>query len=277
MARATVRIERPDDPRVEDYRDIRERDLVGRRGLFVAEGAVVLAAALDGGRHRLRSVLASEARAAGDEGLLARVPDDVPVYVAGAAVMNAVAGFDLHRGLVAIGERAPDPGADALLAGLGPRGLALVALGIANHDNMGGLFRAAAAFGVGAVILDRGSCDPLYRKAIRVSVGHALRVPFATVADEEAALDALERAGTRALALTPGGALAVEDARPTGPTALVVGAEGPGLRPGVLDRVETLRIDMPGRIDSLNVATAAAIALHRLSSQAAWRLASAPK
>ena len=113
--------------------------------------------------------------------------------------MDAIVGFHIHRGILAHGLRPTDPGAAALLADLPARALVLALFGIANHDNMGGLFRNAAAFGADAVLLDATCCDPLYRKAIRVSVGAALKVPFARLRPGEDAVAMLAEAGLRRL------------------------------------------------------------------------------
>ena len=200
-----IAIDDPDDPRVAPYRDVRERDLVGRKGLFVAEGAVVLNV-LFGGRalHRPLSLLIAEKRVARLAGLLAKVPEGMPVYAAAQPVIDAITGFHIHRGILAIGERAPMPSPEALLSGLGGRALVVVLSAIANHDNMGGICRNAAAFGADAVLLDSDCCDPFYRKAIRVSVGAALTLPFARIATAEAALDLLSAHGFQTLALYAG-------------------------------------------------------------------------
>jgi tRNA G18 (ribose-2'-O)-methylase SpoU len=254
-----------DDPRIAEYREVRERDIVGRRGLFIAEGAVVIDVLLRRGRFKVRSLLVLDTQVAGRAALLDQVPEDVPIYVADASVMDAIAGFPVHRGLLAIGERTPNPDIGQILSTLPADAMVLVASAIANHDNMGALFRNAAAFGVSAVLLDEACCDPLYRKAIRVSVGNALSVPFASGGKVADILDALQEAGIRVLALSPGGTLKLSNLRLEGPAALVVGAEGHGIPFEILKRVETVRIEMPGAIDSLNVATSAAIALHHLA------------
>jgi tRNA G18 (ribose-2'-O)-methylase SpoU len=144
--------------------------------------------------------------------------------------------------------------------------MAVVAFGIANHDNMGGIFRNAAAFGASCVLLHGDCCDPLYRKAIRVSVGAALTVPFARFDGAADPMELLAGHGYRALALSPAGTTALRDlpAR-DGRTAVLVGAEGPGLPPSVLTRAESVRIEMAGSLDSLNVATASGIVLHHLA------------
>lgn len=252
----------PDDPRLEPYRAIRERDLVGRHGRFIAEGEVVLRLMLARSRFRLDSVLMSERRIAGSPDLAAAIPSGVPIYAAHDAVIEAIAGFAVHRGILAVGLRGEDPDPDTLLASLPQRSLVVVGIGLANHDNMGGLFRNAAAFGVNAVLLDASSCDPLYRKAIRVSVGAALVVPFVRRGTAEDILAALEKAGFSTFALSPSGSCALGDIKPTARAALVLGAEGPGLPQELLARMTTLRIPMAPDFDSLNVATSSGIALH---------------
>jgi tRNA G18 (ribose-2'-O)-methylase SpoU len=255
----------PDDPRIAAYRAVRERDLVGRSGLFVAEGRVVLEKLAAGGRHPLRSVLVAEHRLAGLAGVLAGVPDEVPVYAAGQAVMDAIVGFPIHRGVLAVGERA-EPSVAALLAGLPQRALVVALCGIANHDNMGGIFRNAAAFGADAVLLDAECCDPLYRKAIRVSVGAALTLPFARLAGGQDVAGVLAGAGFQVLALSPAGAVELDTVAPAARTAVVFGAEGPGLPEEILSKAQSVRIAMAGGFDSLNVATTSGIVLHRLAA-----------
>ncbi|HVV95276.1 MAG TPA: RNA methyltransferase [Hyphomicrobiales bacterium] len=264
-----VEIDDPADPRIAAYRAIRERDLVGREGRFVAEGEVVLRLLLRSSRFRPESVLIDRRRLPALAALLSEVPSDVPVYAAAQAVIDGVAGFSIHRGVLAMGRRGTEPAAEALVAALPARARLLVAVGIANHDNMGGLFRNAAAFGVDAVLLDPTACDPLYRKAIRVSVGAALTVPFARAASLDALLDLLARAGIATYALSPEGATDIAALVPPGRFALVVGTEGPGLPEAVLRRLPGLRIPMAGGFDSLNVATAAAVALYALEQAAA--------
>ncbi len=262
----------PEDPRISAYRFVRERDLVGRQGQFIAEGEVVLRLlAADGARrtrHRLESVLLSQVQAARLGDLLAGLPAAVPVYVAAQPVMDAIAGFPIHRGILALGRAAPAVEAGALLAGLGPRALVVAALGLANHDNMGGLFRNAAAFGADAVLLDAAACDPLYRKAIRVSVGASLTVPFARCADAGAALDLLAVHGFEVLALSPAGREHLSAVTRAPRVAAVFGTEGPGLPAGILARARTVAIPMASGFDSLNVATSSGIVLHHLAQAA---------
>lgn len=256
----------PDDPRAEPYRCVRERDLRGRAGRFVIEGEVVLRTAVRLGRYPIESVLVGEGRLGALSDTLAALPPGVPVYAAARPVLDAVAGFPLHRGVLAIGRSAGlDADAGALLAALPPRALVLAASGIANHDNMGGLFRNAAAFGVGLVLLDGACCDPLYRKSLRVSAGAALVVPYARGGDIEALCAGLDAHGVTVLATSPRGAEPLRAVTREPRMAVLVGAEGPGLDRSVLARRRTVRLDMAGGFDSLNVATAAAIVLHHLS------------
>ncbi|GHD12037.1 hypothetical protein GCM10016234_15830 [Tianweitania populi] len=140
----------------------------------------------------------------------------------------------------------------------------VVLVGIANHDNVGAIFRNAAAFEADAVLLDETCCDPLYRKAIRVSVGAALKVPFARGGSASELADVLAKHDFNAVALSPSGAESLAAVTPTGRTAILLGTEGEGLPPALMQRLRTVRIPMSESFDSLNVATASAIALHRL-------------
>lgn len=261
-----IRIDDPDDPRVAAYHAIRERDLAGREQLFVAEGKVVLNVLFSARRFDVCSTLILESRLDGMRQTLASAPSGLPVYVASQEVMDRIAGFHIHRGVLALGRRRLTEDAGNLLAALPENALVVALSGISNHDNVGSIFRNAAAFEADAVLLDATCCDPLYRKAIRVSVGAVLQVPFAMAGDalEMAAL--LDRNGFRQIALSPRGEADIRDLAPYGRTALVLGSEGHGLPAELMARMQTVRIAMSGRFDSLNVAAASAIALHRL-----WR------
>ena len=261
-----IRIDDPDDPRIDAYRKVKERDLVGRQGMFVAEGEVVLRHLLKSARFETLSVLLAQNRAGKLAPLSAAAQPDAPVYVASQAVIDAIAGFHLHRGILAIGRAVDPPDARALLASLPEQAVVLALFGIGNHDNMGGLFRNAAAFGAGAVLLDDTSCDPFYRKAIRVSVGAALTVPFARLQPKEDALALLQAHGFEPLAFSPAGAQPLATLRPPPKAALLFGAEGPGLAQEVLARCRTVRIPMALGFDSLNVAVASGIGLHHLAA-----------
>ena len=141
--------------------------------------------------------------------------------------------------------------------------------GIANHDNMGGSFRNTGAFGAKAVLLDPDCCDPRYRKAIRVSVGASLLVPFAWLVRGEDAPALLERHGFVSVALTPSGETLLSDWSPARRNAVLLGAEGAGLPPELIGRTRSVRIAMSSGFDSLNVATTSGIVLHHLSARRA--------
>ena len=213
------------------------------------------------------SLLLAEKRAAPLTDVIQALPPATPVYVARQPVLDRIAGFELHRGILALGEKPAQPSLAELLADVRPQDVFVVASGIGNHDNMGGLFRNAAAFGAKAVLLDATCCDPFYRKAIRVSVGAVLRTRFA-VAEAEVIVDALQQAGVEVLALTPSATERLSDYRRTGPVALVLGSEGPGLPRELIQRCRPIGIAMAGGFDSLNVAATSAVALHHLTTTA---------
>ncbi|MCB8822695.1 TrmH family RNA methyltransferase [Microvirga rosea] len=261
----TVTITDPDDPRIEPYRAVRERDLIGRQNLFVAEGEVVLRVLLRQERFAVESLLLSENRVEGMSDLLAKVPAGVPVYAAGRSVMDAIVGFPIHRGILAIARRIPSAPPRQFLNGLPPNALVLGLVGLANHDNVGGIFRNAAAFGADGVLLDDTTCDPLYRKAIRVAVGGSLVVPFTRAGSAENLLEHLRSSGFEILSLSPSGAEPLSRIKPQGRTALLLGAEGPGLPPELLAQTRSVTIPMSGGFDSLNVATTSGIALYQLT------------
>lgn len=263
----TIVIDTPDDPRIAPYRDIRERDLVGRGGRFVAEGKVVLEVLFSSRRFEAESALILDARLDGMAATLAKAPGGMPVYVASRAVMDAIAGFSIHRGILAIGRRHVAASPEALVAALPEAALVAVLVGIANHDNMGGIFRNAAAFGADAVLLDGTCCDPLYRKAIRVSVGAALAVPFAVAGDWQRIPGMLAGYGFRQVALSPRGATDIRRLERAARTAVYLGTEGEGLPPALMQRLETVRIPIAAGFDSLNVAAAAAVALHEIRNR----------
>jgi tRNA G18 (ribose-2'-O)-methylase SpoU len=260
-----IPIEDPADPLIEAYRDIRERDLVGRDGMFVAEGQVVLEKLVASKAYRPLSLLIAAKRIDALKPIIEALPADIPVYAAAQPVIDAVAGFPLHRGILAIGRRIEQSSADDLLGGLTGDADVLVLSAIANHDNIGGIFRNAAAFGIKAILLDSDCCDPLYRKAIRVSVGAALLVPFARLARGGDALDLLGRHGFKAIALSPAGAGLLTDYAPGRRNAAILGAEGPGLAAALLARATSVRIAMSPGFDSLNVAVTSGIVAHHLA------------
>ncbi len=255
----------------------RERDTEGHDGLFVAEGEVVVRvlASAPQSRFRVRSLLLERRRVEALRDVLSALADDVPAYVVDQSVMDAVVGFAIHRGVLALGERGPALTPTAVLTGqtrvelAGRIPLALGLLGLANHDNVGGIFRNAAAFGACGVLLDPATCDPLYRKSIRVSVGAALLVPFARCTSAEAMLATIEAAGWEPISLSGQGdetlEAVVRECSSTPGRVLLLGAEGEGLPSSILARTRRVRIEMSPTLDSLNVAVASGIALYATS------------
>jgi tRNA G18 (ribose-2'-O)-methylase SpoU len=261
-----IRIEDAADARVAPYHAIRERDLVGREGLFIAEGKVVLNVLFAAGRFEACSVLILDSRLKGMQETLALAPADMPVYIASQEVMDRIAGFHIHRGILALGRRRVDDSANALLASLPGDALVVALVGISNHDNVGSIFRNAAAFEADAVLLDDSCCDPLYRKAIRVSVGAVLKVPYAFAGSALSLAQTLDENDFTPYALSPRGSHDIATLTPSRRNALMLGSEGDGLPDNLMQRLQTVRIAMSDSFDSLNVAAASAIALHRL-----WR------
>lgn len=250
------------DPRVSAYTSIRERDLTsGHGGRFIVEGKVTLETLLTRSRFQIESLFLCDTRLEPLDGLLSRVPAEVPVYVAAQDVMDAVAGFPMHRGVLACGLKAPPSPASDLLLPTG-HSTALLLAGLSNHDNVGACFRNAAAFGARAVLLDETSCDPLYRKAIRVSSGTTLWMPFAHGGTGASLIEAAEATGHEVWAMTPDPAAQTLGTLQVPPrVALLLGAEGPGLPRELIARARPVRIPMTDGFDSINVATAGAIAL----------------
>ena len=262
-----VAIDSFDDPRVAAFRDVKDRDLRLDRDAFLVEGAGPLRALLANRRYRAHSLLLSPRALRQVEGEVRALPPEVPVYVAERADYREIVGFDMHRGCLALVERPPDDDFAGLVAaakapGAGPL---IVAEATTNHDNMGGLFRNGRAFGAAGMLLCPRSCDPLYRKAIRTSVGASLELPFARASAWPGDLERLRAAGIPIVALHPEPADCELAAwtPPEGAFALLVGSEGPGLSEAALARVDVrVRIAMRPGMDSINVALAAGIALH---------------
>jgi tRNA G18 (ribose-2'-O)-methylase SpoU len=265
-----MRITDPTDPRVAPFGDIRERDLRRAHGQFIAEGTVVLRlladAARRGGDFEAEAVFLLENRVAGLSETIATFPDDIPVYVADKAVMNAVVGFDIHRGVLALGRRAHEPTIKARLEALPDHALVVAAIGIANHDNIGAIFRNAAAFGADAVFLDETCCDPLYRKALRVSVGAALKLPYVKAGSAADLLSALDVRGFHIWGLSPSGTIDIREIAASPRMALLTGTEGDGLPPDVMAAIRTARIPQAPGLDSLNAGVATGVALFAVAS-----------
>jgi tRNA G18 (ribose-2'-O)-methylase SpoU len=234
----------------------------------VVEGERAIRRALENGWH-LESVLLLESKAGVlGRDLEGREPEKLvgAVLVAPREIVEAVTGFPFHRGVLAICRRRGSRDFRELAASTT---LALVVEAVNDHENMGALFRNAAAFGAGAVLLDPSCCDPLYRRSVRVSLGNVLAVPFATAQPWPGSLEAIRGAGFTLVALTPSGETSLDDAARRcavdGKVAVMVGSEDQGLSEGALAAAGIrVRIPMAEGVDSLNVATAAAVALSRL-------------
>ena len=255
-------VDDPADRRLADYRALRDpgpRVAYERaHGVFVVEGALAIERLL-ASAYEVRSILVTPAMR--DRlGL-----DDEQALVAAREVIAAVAGYDVHRGALAVATRPPPADPAALVAGART---VLLLERLNDHENAGVVFRAARALGADAVLLDPETCDPLYRRAVRVSLGHVLHVPFARVPSVPEGLDLLRANGFSTYALTPGGDERIGEVPRAERCALLLGAEGPGLRPETIEAADhRVRIPMRAGVDSLNVGAAAAIALHRLAGQ----------
>ena len=261
----------PADSRVDDFRDLnsvdRRPDLPTGKGLVIAEG-VLVAQRMLASRFRPHAFLGTQRR-------LLELADDLadagaPYYRAPAEVMAEVVGFHLNRGVLGAARRAPELTVSDVI-----RGARTVAVleGVNDHENLGSIFRNAAGLGVDGVIFGTGCADPLYRRAVRVSMGHALLVPFAKAQQWPADLNTLRDNGFRLLAMTPNPAAQTLaeaiDGLADQKVAILVGAEGPGLTETAMRASDTrVRIPMARGTDSLNVATAAALAFYERARSA---------
>ncbi|WP_280219444.1 TrmH family RNA methyltransferase [Nocardia neocaledoniensis] len=257
-----IDIDDPADPRVDDFRDLsaadRRPDLPGRKGLVIAEGVVVVQRMLDS-RFTPSALLGTAKRY---EALAADLAGrDIPYYRASAEVMAEVVGFHLNRGVLAV---APRPAALSVEEALAGARTVAVLEGVNDHENLGSMFRNAAGLGADAVLFGDRCADPLYRRAVRVSMGHVLRVPFAQLPEWPGGLESLRERGFQIIALTPNPAAVNLATAMTGErVALLLGAEGPGLTEEAMRATDVrARIPMSPGTDSLNVATAAAMAFY---------------
>jgi tRNA G18 (ribose-2'-O)-methylase SpoU len=286
-----VPVDDPADPRLDLYRHLKDPAarirLDTQAAVFVVEGRLAVDRLLDSG-YQIRSLLIDDHQATAAADLVeAARSRGAPVLVGSRAVVAGTVGFDLHRGVVAVADRPPPTDAGDLLADVagsppqeGVPPMVAVLEGLNDHENIGSLFRNAAAFGVAGILLDPTCADPLYRRSVRVSVGHVLPLPFARLGPWPAGLDQIKAAGFLLAALAPrptrdGGVpvLGLDQlkgkvsgsSRPRG-VALLLGAEGPGLSDRALALSDVVvTIPMAEGVDSLNVATAAAVAFHALA------------
>ncbi len=268
---ATTVLSDPADPRLDGYRDLRDPDL--RRasedtlGLFVAEGLAVVARLLESPYPVVSVAVTPERLGALEHAVGAPALADRAVLVVARPVLDAVVGFPVHRGVLALGRRLPVVDVDAIDADVRT---VLVLEDGNDHENLGAMARSARALGVDALVLSPRCADPLYRRSVRVSMGEVLRLRVHRASMWPAGLVALQASGFRVLALTPGPKSVPLDAVVVGAAdrvAVVVGAEGPGLSVGALGVADQqVRIPIAPGVDSLNVGHAAAIALHHVAA-----------
>lgn len=263
-----VPIDDPADPRLGDYLSLTDVALRRRfepeHGLYIAESSTVLGRALAAG-HVPRSVLCAPRWVPDVEEMLSG--RDTPVYVAAEPVLEAITGFHVHRGALASMHRPALPDVAGLLATAregGPARRVAVVEDVVDHTNVGAIVRSAAALGVDAVLVTPRCADPLYRRAVRVSMGTVFQVPWTRIEEWPAGIDLLRSLGfvVAALALADD-AVPLEElaAAPPDRLALVLGAEGDGLTPATVAAADVVvRIPMAGGVDSLNVAAASAVA-----------------
>lgn len=259
-----IRIEQLDDPRVAPYRNLPDRTLRGEN-VFVAEGSVVVERLLRS-RYRADSVLVAEEHA---EALSAMKPD-CPIYVATPELVRQIAGFNFHRGAMAVGRRPEPMRVDELMTTpLDAPCCVIVCPAVTKPENLGLVFRSAAAFGIQGIILGRQTCDPLSRRCVRVSMGAVLEVPFARTDDPLVDLPSLRQTWRfeRIAAVLDPAAEELDTLQPAARTALIFGNEYDGLGPGWLDQCDRLAtIPMSHAVDSLNLGVAAGIFIHHWSA-----------
>jgi len=257
------------DPRLEAYKNIKDRDLTGRGSFFMAEGKVVLERLFSSELCNTISVLTTVLRLQTLD--ISSLGTEVPIFLVEQELMDLVAGFPIHRGYLALGEFKRTLKLSDVLAG--KRAVRVLGLSeIANMDNMGGLMRNAAAFGIDAVLLDPTCCDPLYRKSIRVSVGGVLQVPHFWLDQREDLISVLERYNIKPYALSPSGQYRLDEIEPDARSALIFGAEGPGLSQDIMSQCTSVRIEMFAGFDSLNVATTSGIVLYHMRPRTGFEL-----
>ncbi|MEO1105515.1 MAG: TrmH family RNA methyltransferase [Devosia sp.] len=252
-----ILIDDVDDPRIAVFAKVKERDRVGREGVFIAEGASVLNVLLRRSKLDVLGILVERSRV--DRLPILQERGVAPLYAASQSVVDAIAGFHLHRGILAAGRIPPSADLGTILS---HGSLCLpVLVGLSNHDNVGGIYRNAAAFGAAGVVVDPQTADPFYRKAIRVGVGAPLFVPTirASAAD---ALAALQAADITSYALSPSGRKSLGEVALAPRAAFFLGTEGAGLPQAILEAAEPVRIAIAEGFDSLNVAATSAIVLN---------------
>lgn len=267
-----LHISDPSDPRLDDFRDLKHSDnrpdLPGGKGLVITEGPLVVRRCLES-RFNVRALCGFEAKLESflAEPGVAELVGDIPIYCVTREVLAEVAGYDMHRGLLAAADRAP---AMSIAEAIEGARTVVILEGVGDHENIGSMFRNAAGMGVDAILFGAACADPLYRRSVRVSMGHVLRTPFAhfggTPRTWQHELKLLD--GFRLVSLTPNTDTLLQDALAGNPekVALLVGSEGPGLTERAMRATHVrAKIPMAPGTDSLNLATAAAIAFYERS------------
>lgn len=255
MPDVVIEIDNPLDPRLADYRGLRERGKESDE-FFIVEGLTTIERLLTS-TYPVRSLLLTPATYAR---LAARL-GAATVYVMPEEAMSSVAGVNLHRGAVASATRLPTPSLETVI----PRSTRIVVLeGINDHENLGAIARTARGLGADALVLDRTCADPFYRRSVRVSMGELLHLPIVRCASLTTAFDDLASSGFEIWALTPApNAVDIFTLATPPKWAVVVGAEGRGLSAATLAACTNVRIPMRNGVDSLNVGHAVAVALAR--------------
>ena len=258
----------PDDPRLAEFREIKDSHLRARRGRFLVEGRRNVDVLARQTRFAPRAAFVTRAAFDAMHETWKAMPRSVPIYLGSRELVNEVVGYDFHRGCLAVACRGTESGLDDITES---GRLVVVVEDLTDVDNVGSLFRNALALGAGGVLLSPRCCDPLYRKAVRVSMGAVMRLPYARAAAWPDELLALRSRGYRLVALHPEHSVQdLDDFAAEAPAklALLVGTEGDGLSHELLELADArVRIPMAAGVDSLNVGTAAAIAIHRLSAR----------
>jgi tRNA G18 (ribose-2'-O)-methylase SpoU len=246
----------PSDPRIAIYRNLKDKDLL-RDNAFIVEGKFILEAVLTRSRFEISSIFITEDRLLPLETVLSHVPSHIPVYVASQAILAQIAGYDVHRGILAAGKVSEvEIGLPAYLSN---KSSIAILSNISNPDNIGAIFRNAAGLGINAIILDAQCCDPLYRKSIRVSMGATLVLPWLQAGKIEEIIENVKNAGFSVYALSLQSAGILEDVQFGRRSAFLFGEEAHGLPAHIQADCQSIKIPMADGTDSLNVAATSAI------------------
>jgi len=257
-------VEALDDPRLQHFTGLTDMQLrmvsEPAAGIFLAEGEKVIVRALEARLHMVSALMEPKWWPA----LEPRVPAHVEVFLAPPDVLRQITGFRLHRGALATFARPTGPSVHDVLRGART---AILLEDLVDHTNVGAVFRSAAGLGVDAIVVTRRCADPWYRRSVKTSMGAVFSLPWATAEETGTALKEARRAGMTTVAMDPAAELSLRRWRPTGPTLLMVGTEGPGLSTQArADTDVVVSIPMSQGVDSLNVAAAAAVASYVLTS-----------